>query len=241
MSEGEIRVFNITGDAAKAYSGGVKKKRITRKRGGEEELDNNVSLNNVPLNNVPIIKLPNIVSNKNVPLSIPNVNNSNNTNHINNVNDVNHSNNTNNTNHIKHVSNIVSTPSTFSRQNAPIEPPRTDNQDGGDNKKIKVELKKKQHTKKVHLHPKKDGVQKTPIPKISETRKKNRKVLLGISSLMKRMTRAKKMHKKVKEMPIDTLRDELIRKKLIKSTSKAPESVLRQIAADAQIMETKSL
>jgi uncharacterized protein YjeT (DUF2065 family) len=55
------------------------------------------------------------------------------------------------------------------------------------------------------------------------------------------MTRAKKMHKKVKEMPLDKLREELISKKLIKSTSKAPESILRQIATDAQIVDSKSL
>ena len=77
--------------------------------------------------------------------------------------------------------------------------------------------------------------------KKSETRKKNRKVLLGVSSLHKRMTRAKKMHKKVKEMPLDKLREELISKKLIKSTSKAPEAILRQIATDAQIVDSKSL
>jgi hypothetical protein len=55
------------------------------------------------------------------------------------------------------------------------------------------------------------------------------------------MTRAKKMQKTVKEMPLDKLKEELIKKKLIKLTSKAPESVLRQIAADAQIVEGKAL
>jgi hypothetical protein len=49
------------------------------------------------------------------------------------------------------------------------------------------------------------------------------------------------MHKKVKEMPLDKLKEELLKKKLIKSTSKAPESVLRQIATDAQIVEGKAL
>jgi hypothetical protein len=55
------------------------------------------------------------------------------------------------------------------------------------------------------------------------------------------MTRAKKMHKKVKETPLDELKKQLIAKKLIKPTSKAPESVLRQIAADAQIVAGKAL
>jgi hypothetical protein len=230
--EGEIRSFNITGEAAKAYSGGVKKKRVTRKRGGEEDGNivnntNNANVNNANVNNANVNNVNNM-NNVNVNMNNSNNNNANN-------------NNTNKTNHVINLSNIVSTPTTISRQNAPVEAPRPVIQDGGDDKKIKVELKKKQDTKKVQLHPKKDGPQKVPIPKKLETRKKNRKVLLGISSLHKRMTRAKKMHKKVKEMPLDKLREELISKKLIRSTSKAPESVLRQIATDAQIVDSKSL
>jgi len=129
-------------------------------------------------------------------------------------------------------------PTTIHRENAPKPIPAVI-QDGGDDKKIKVELKKKQATKKVQLHPKKE--EKAPTLKKTETRKKNRKVLLGVSSLHRRMTRAKKMHKKVKEMPLDKLKEELLKKKLIKPTSKAPESVLRQIATDAQIVEGKAL
>lgn len=218
MSEGEIKVFNITGEAAKAYTGGTKKKRVTRKRGGEEDVNNTTT---------PVINLPNIASVPNntpipntVQVSIP----------LSNI--------------VKQISTnatISRENATISRENAPPEPPRPVIQDGGNDKKIKVELKKKQSTKKVQLHPKKDGPQKVPTAKKSETRKKNRKVLLGVASLHKRMTRAKKMHKKVKEMPLDKLREELISKKLIKSTSKAPESILRQIATDAQIVDSKSL
>lgn len=211
-------MFNITGEAAKAYTGGTKKKRVTRKRGGEEDVNNTTT---------PVINLPNIASVPNntpipntVQVSIP----------LSNI--------------VKQISTnatISRENATISRENAPPEPPRPVIQDGGNDKKIKVELKKKQSTKKVQLHPKKDGPQKVPIAKKSETRKKNRKVLLGVASLHKRMTRAKKMHKKVKEMPLDKLREELISKKLIKSTSKAPESILRQIATDAQIVDSKSL
>lgn len=214
MSEGgEVKVFKITGPAAKAYSStGMKKTRATRKKGREED-ENTTN---------PVINLSNIASVSNnvqvpntVEVSIP-------------------------------LSNIVrqistSTAATICRQNGPVDLPRPVIQSESDDKKIKVELKKKQATKKVQLHPKKDGLHKMPTAKKSETRKRNRKVLLGVSSLHKRMTRAKKMHKKVKEMPIDKLREELISKKLIKATSKAPESILRQIATDAQIMDTKSL
>jgi hypothetical protein len=105
-------------------------------------------------------------------------------------------------------------------------------------KHIKVELKKKTTHKKVHLNPK-----RTDAPKHSKKHqtKKVRKVTLGVSSLHKRITRAKKLHKKVKEMPIETLKDKLVKGGLIKATSKAPESVLRQIAADAAVVKNKAL
>jgi len=110
-------------------------------------------------------------------------------------------------------------------------------QDG--DRKFRVELKKKPHRKTVHLHPKKPDAQKAPLKKIQT--KKNRKVLLGVSSMHKRMTRAKKVHTKIKEMPLDKLKLLLISKKLIKATSKAPESVLRQIAVDADIVAQNAL
>jgi hypothetical protein len=112
------------------------------------------------------------------------------------------------------------------------------NQAGG-TKHVKVELKNKTTAKKVHLNPKKTEAPKQ-ISKKHQTRK-IRKVTLGVSSLHKRITRAKKLHKKVKDMPIDTLKDKLVKGGLIKANSKAPESVLRQIAADAEVVKNKAL
>jgi hypothetical protein len=108
----------------------------------------------------------------------------------------------------------------------------------GGNKQVKVELKKKTTAKKVHLNPK-----KAEAPKHSKKHqtKKVRKVTLGVSSLHKRITHAKKLHKEVKEMPIDKLKDKLIKGGLIKANSKAPESVLRQIAEDAALVKNKAL
>jgi CCR4-NOT transcriptional regulation complex NOT5 subunit len=108
---------------------------------------------------------------------------------------------------------------------------------GGEAKNIRVELKKRESAKKVKLHPKKES---KSVPKKSLT-KKSRKITLGVASLHKRMTRAKKVQHTMKAMPIDKLKKLLIQKKLIKPTSKAPESILRQIAADSQIVEGKSL
>jgi len=198
MSE-EIKVFNITGAAAADYSGGPKKRRSTRKKGGEEP--STINLTGVKNEAKP---LPMVISVNTKPVNV--------------------------------VPPTI--PATISRENAPP-PVKSVIHDGGDDKKIKVELKKKQATKKVQLHPKKE--EKAPALKKTETRKKNRKILLGVSSLHRRMTRAKKMQKKVKEMSLDKLKEELLKKKLIKPTSKAPESVLRQIATDAQIVEGKAL
>jgi hypothetical protein len=108
----------------------------------------------------------------------------------------------------------------------------------GGTKHVKVELKKKATAKKVHLNPK-----KTDAPKHSKKHqtRKVRKVTIGVSSLHKRITRAKKLHRKVKDMPIETLKDKLIKGGLIKANSKAPESVLRQIAADTEVVKNKAL
>lgn len=112
-------------------------------------------------------------------------------------------------------------------------------QQGGANKHIKVELKKKGATKRVQLNPKKPEITKHASKK--HQTKKSRKITLGVLSLHKRITHAKKLHKKVKEMPIELLKEKLIKAKLIKASSKAPESILRQIAADAAVVKNKAL
>lgn len=111
-------------------------------------------------------------------------------------------------------------------------------QQQGGTKHVKVELKKKTSAKKVHLNPKKAEAPKSI--KKHQTRKV-RKVTLGVSSLHKRITRAKKLHKKMKDMPIETLKEKLVKGGLIKANSKAPEVVLRQIAADAEVVKNKAL
>jgi hypothetical protein len=98
----------------------------------------------------------------------------------------------------------------------------------------KIKLTKPAEPKKVHLHPKKDG---KPVSQSKDVKKKKtRKIMLGLVSLKKRQTRAHKASQKIKEMPLDKLREHLIAKQLIKPSSKAPESILRQIAADTQIV-----
>jgi len=109
----------------------------------------------------------------------------------------------------------------------------------GGAKAIRVELKKSATQKKVHLNPKKDG--HVQVHKKAEKTKKNRHITLGLAGLHKRLTRAKRIHHKVKEMPLAELKAELIKRGLVKESTKAPESVLRQIAADAQIVSGRAL
>ena len=117
----------------------------------------------------------------------------------------------------------------------PSHVPRVESQQGG-TKHFRVELKKKIPSKKVQLNPK-----KLEAPKLKKNTKKVRKITLGVSTFHKRITRAKKLHKKVKELPLDKLKEKLIKDGLIKSTSKAPESVLRQMANDAEVVAKKAL
>lgn len=109
---------------------------------------------------------------------------------------------------------------------------------GGGGQSRKVELRKLQNNRKVLLNPKKHKTSTTASP--SKTRK-SRKITIGISTLHKRVTRARKIREQVKEIPLTDLRKELIKRGLIKESSKAPESILRQIAADAQIVAGKGL
>ena len=130
----------------------------------------------------------------------------------------------------------TTTATTTTTTTTPSTTTTTPSQQGG-TRQIKVELKKKTTAKKVHLQPKKAD----PSSSKKHLTRKIRKVSIGISSLHKRITRAKKVHTTIKAMPLDKLREHLIQKKLIKATSKAPESILRQIAADSQIVAGKSL
>ena len=104
---------------------------------------------------------------------------------------------------------------------------------------VHVNLKKHGISRKVHLKPKRT------VAEVSEkklkSRHKTRRITLGLVGLAKRQTRAKRIGQKVKEMPLDKLREHLVAKGLIKANSKAPESIMRQIAADAQILAGRGL
>ncbi len=71
--------------------------------------------------------------------------------------------------------------------------------------------------------------------------KRHRKVTLGLQHLKRRVTKARRLNKLTRQIPIEQIKKELVVAKIIKDDSKAPEAVLRQMYADAKIISTKSL
>jgi hypothetical protein len=216
----EIKTINISGTAAADISGGKKTRRNTKKRmeGGADEQLRGVS----PVMNS--VKGVESVSQIAATAASPNSNT-----------------------WLKYPSGAPVPPpvnTTPAPSHIPSSPDKSAAPTGqysqqGGTKHVKVELKKKITAKKVHLNPKKTEAPKH-ISKKHHTRKV-RKVTLGVSSLHKRITRAKKLHKNVKDMPIDKLKEKLVKGGLIKTNSKAPENVLRQIATDAEVVAKKAL
>ncbi len=113
----------------------------------------------------------------------------------------------------------------------------------------KVVLKRKNRTSKVLLKKRTTGGVQQEInptktltnsgPVITGGAKKVRKVT--IRHVRNKMKRSHKAVKHAKQIPIDKLKKILIEKKLIKASSKAPESILRQIYADSIIVGKKTL
>jgi hypothetical protein len=101
-----------------------------------------------------------------------------------------------------------------------------------------VHLQKSSGTvRRVQLNPKKMRITAIKGHKAGKTRK----ITLGLPNLHRRITRARRIRKDIDELPIAELRQKLIGAGLVRATTKAPESVLRQIAADAHILGEKSL
>ncbi len=121
-------------------------------------------------------------------------------------------------------------------------------QQGAGSSDTKVVLKPKNRTAKVLLKKKTGGsASGSVVPqsggastgtKTGSTKKTRR---LIVAHLSKRLKKTRHVVKKAKEMPLADLKKILITKKLIKSSSKAPESILRQIYADSLIVGKKTL
>lgn len=105
----------------------------------------------------------------------------------------------------------------------------------------KVILKSKvKRTAKVLLKKKEaPGPAPVPTPTSKPLKVKTRKVIL--KSLNKRLKKTRHAVKQAQQLPIQQVRAVLVDKGLIKATSKAPESVLRQIYSDSLIVAKKTL
>jgi hypothetical protein len=97
--------------------------------------------------------------------------------------------------------------------------------------------KKKEH--RVILSRKRKNINIAPV--IGGSKHKTRKVSFNLLKHKKRLTRAKKIFDESKKLSIDKIKKELIAKHIIKSTSKAPDSILRQIYNDALLVANKAL
>jgi hypothetical protein len=97
-------------------------------------------------------------------------------------------------------------------------------------KHLRVVLTKKNHDKATASAPSSDS------PAV-----KQRKVTLGLQHLRRRVTKARRLQRFTKAVPLENIKAELIAAKIIKPDSKAPESILRQMYSDAKLVSTKSL
>ena len=119
-------------------------------------------------------------------------------------------------------------------------------QDGGV-RSVKVILDpSKKKTKKIVLSPAKkvvklssgsDLMKKRP----AKTLKISRRIRVSVDGLKKRVHRARTIKRDSQKMPIDALKKELESASLIKEGSKAPETVLRQMYSDFQVLKQRAL
>jgi hypothetical protein len=115
---------------------------------------------------------------------------------------------------------------------------------GTKNVKVILAPKKKKTAKVILAGPKKKVVQsiaKAVATVSNKTRKVAKKIRMSISSLSNRMTRAHKIRKESKEMPIEKIKEALMNAHLIKDTTKAPDSILRQMYSDYLLLKNRAL
>ena len=137
--------------------------------------------------------------------------------------------------------------------NAPVPAPVApvlQEQHGG-KRDVKVILDKSNNkTRKLILAPKKviklppGPLQSTgaaPKKHPAKTQKVARRIRVSVSGLNKRVNRAKTIKKESQVMPIEKLKKELETAGLIKTGSKAPETILRQMYTDFQVLKQRAL
>jgi hypothetical protein len=148
---------------------------------------------------------------------------------------------------IQHTQKREDTPTTIHIDNSyqpykEIEKPKHHHQEPKEHQNIILGPKKKSKPKLILSRKKKYiSLQHQPHLIKSKDKHKTRKVSISLSAHKRRITRARKVSKDTKKIPLEKIRTELIKRKLIKENSKAPESVLRQIYTDAMVVAQKAL
>jgi len=93
----------------------------------------------------------------------------------------------------------------------------------------------------VTLNPPKARVKlmpKTPIkPQVNQTNQTRKVRRVQLPNLSNRITRAKKIYSETKKTPIDTIKNYLIEKGVIQAKSKAPETMLRSMYGDFNMLK----
>lgn len=141
------------------------------------------------------------------------------------------------------TANILASPAQAAASTpAPANAPGTIPTGGGTAKKVKVVLAPpKKKVGKVVLAPPKQKIV-TALTKLgSKTRKVSKKIKMSLGGLKKRLTRAHHIKQESKKISIETIKRALTQAGLIKADSKAPESVLRQMYADFQMLKNRAL
>ena len=122
---------------------------------------------------------------------------------------------------------------------APTPPPKQ----AGGAKPVKVVLapsKKKQS--RVILAPPKSAPTAQIVGKTKgKTMKVARRIRMNVDGLSKKLNRAKTIKKESEKMSIDKLKADLVKVGLIKTESKAPDAILRQMYSDFQMLKQRAL
>jgi len=137
--------------------------------------------------------------------------------------------------------NIPPEPSTVARPVAAVAAPVT-GQQGGVTTKLVLAPPKRRETRLLMKGPKQGGV--TTTQTLPQTRKKVRKITLGLRGLTSKIHKAQKIHKKVEDMKKDEVKKLLVEKGIIKNKNgkkDPPEALMRQMYSDYLLLTTKGL
>ena len=107
-------------------------------------------------------------------------------------------------------------------------------------KPVKVVLGPKAAKSQVILSPKKP-VTVAPAAQNAKTRKHAKKIRMSLGGFGKRVTRANKIRFDAKKQGIEEIKKILKEAKLVKDTTKAPETVLRAMYSDYMMLKSRAL